>query len=220
MDTIPHLHGVLTVMLANAHRNLYEAASGSGPVQLRGDGRVVLDGLISAPGDVLYLSNDGRFYSLLPDAELEQIAQSHRSRINRVIAVSEGINRTVSKKPLRESTFNLFDFEAYDAEADPVVAWRRARYPQARIDYYGDIKEHEWVDSISDAHDPEAIKRSVVQQHIDEHCRFVVGGYLHIDTGIVLTDSGRLAILAYRAMGGRLGCTALEALGESMGSRL
>jgi len=202
------------VYLANSHRNLYGNFEGSGEVYLLPDGRVRIDDQIVSPGDTLYVSENGRMVKELPPEEIKAVEKMVAPYVATLTQRSLEINRSVAKASIPRNISP--DANWMDTILANKPEWEAHRYPKARPGWGSDINEYTFVDSISEKHDPDAILSAVVQQHIEKHQKFVAGGFLHLSKEEVSAGLSRekvAAILAYQDRGGRLGKSALDALG-------
>jgi hypothetical protein len=205
-----------SVTLINAAHNEYGAWKSVDDAFLLPTGQVRIDGLVLSPSDVLYIEPDTkRFSNEIPESLYQNTARSLQSYINNMIEQSAGINRSVSREPLSLPS-NTGD-PLVDLFADPGrEAWETARYPNARPGWGSDLRPLKWIDSVCEHHDPVKLSDAIVRKHIDEHYRFVVGGYLHVGDSDVtngLDPARAKAIRRYAEIGGRLGKSALDALG-------
>lgn len=203
-----------SVTLINAIYNEYGNWKTIDDAFLLPGGRVRIDGIVAAPGDVLYIDPASkRFSREVPETLYTTVRRELDAYINNMIAQSAGINRSVSRTPL--SLPRHTGDELFDLFSDPGrEAWKAARYPNARPGWSSDIRPLEWIDSVTEIHDPDKLADAIVQKHINERFRFGVGGFLHID-GVEaksgLDTERAAAIRQYAACGGRLGKSVLDA---------
>ena len=220
---------VATVSLSNGHRNLYGNYDNSGPVLLKNDGRVLIDGMLLSPGDVVYALDDGRFVKDIPAEVREYIAKTQAPYIRTLTKMSEKINRKVAKKWVEKPTPKWDEGSASIEEAmDQLfrngsdgttrLAWEAARYPEARPGWGSDIMVYNRIEEASEKHDPEALKNWVVQDTLDKHSKFVVGNFLHVDDAARedgLSPEQTQAIRAWIDLGGRIGKSTGDAMSKS-----
>jgi len=183
-------------------------APGSGYIYLNRDGSLLVDGIRAVPGDVLWLQEDGTFLDHQSSAMRARAKELVKDRLETVVQESASINRKIARLDFSQETIKGPDDWFNPA---PKTQWERERYPKARVDNYGDLREYEWIDSVSPVHDPKALEEAVIQKELEAK-RFVVGGLLHIFSDAPLTADMASALLLYQDRGGRLGKTAGEAL--------
>lgn len=215
-------HGaVATVSLVNKHYNLYEAYRGSGPVLLLKDGRIKMDGMVLAPGDVVYAMPDGQFVKEIPQEERNRIAGDGQPAIKQMVQLSSEINRSVAKKPIiknrpADEGFEDFFNSIMRGEDDGRQSWEAARYPKARPGWGSDLRRYERIDAISDTHAPDKIRDAYVDEVLSNR-KFEVGGFLHVDDDAVqngVSPEVRAALGAWRDRGGRYGKSVIDAIAK------
>lgn len=181
------------------------APSGTGLVYLMEDGGLLIDGNHVYPGDVLYLNDDDRYVKDIPQSVKDEYANRMSGRIDMLVERSKSINRKVAKK----SPANIDTNDISALLSGAVSEWELARYPNARPGWGSDIRDYEYVDAISEEHDPEAIRQKVIDEML-ENKRLIVGGYLHTDAK-VLSYQEKAAIARWHEMGGSVGKSVLDA---------
>lgn len=186
---------------------------GSGDVFLLPDGRILIDGVTASVGDILTAikdadSLDGVRYVRPNDANLtDEILMSEDSYIRNVIKQSESINRKVAKKSPSKPTDPEDIFGVNDGRDE----WKDSRWPDARKNWTSDYRSYEWIESLSEQHSPELIKKAIIEKEIAKRS-FVIGGYLHLGKSEKISQKFVDAILSYKEAGGKIGKSAIDAI--------
>lgn len=171
-----------SVLLAN--QNFAAHNLGSGEAYLAPDGRVMLDGHLYDVGESAYLFHD-RFYPDPPQILKDQILEYQGSYISMLIDKSELIDRE---------------------QTDPTL-----RYAKLGGNENNRYRVGSLIDSVSSEHNPSALMDAVVAEGLKSK-RFTIGGYLHTAFPGMADPVQKQAIEAYKAKGGQLGKTAIEAI--------
>lgn len=218
-----HLDGgkVAIVSLMNRHHNLYGNVGSTGNAYLNVNGTVNIDGVDYSPGDILYLDKYDRLVPQLSDSEMSELKKILSPRIDMLVKMSSEIDRT--KPRLTNEEEDEARNRTNKKQNDPFMSffddngaglWRTLRYPTVNPEIQSNYRDYMWVDSLSPTHNPLAIRDAVLQKHIDENLKFIVGGYLHLNPLTEITPTIRMALGEYVSLGGELGKTAIDALGE------
>jgi hypothetical protein len=181
---------------------------------LRDDGRIVVDGIVVTPTDALFMSR-GKVTREIDEEGL--VAQEY---IDTLVGYSAGINRKIARGAICQHKSGAPDSSFADFFRDPGdEVWQRERYPAAFEGGYCNntvLQDMEWVDGLSDRHDPEAIRRELVAVKRKNRQFALSDGYLHVEEGAHQTARLESALRNYRALGGMLGKSSLEYIQEEI----